>query len=69
MSDATSNSGPDAEVEVSLRELERVQAERDALAEEVERLKVPRRHRFRRGVVAVLVALSCLLVVLSTTVV
>ena len=46
-----------------------IRAERDALAHEVEELKAPRRRRFRRGIVGVLVALSCLLVVLSTTVV
>ena len=50
-------------------EVERLQAERDALASEVERLKAPRKRRVRRGVVGLLVALSCILVVLSTTVV
>lgn len=50
-------------------EVERLQAERDALAQEVERLKAPRRRRFRRQVVGVLVALSCIVVVLSTVVV
>ena len=46
-----------------------MRAERDALAHEVEQLKAPRKRRLRRGIVGVLVALSCLLVVLSTTVV
>ncbi|MGA3149256.1 MAG: hypothetical protein ABSF33_17545, partial [Acidimicrobiales bacterium] len=50
-------------------EVRRLQAERDALAQEVEKLKTPRKRRFRRAVVGVLVALSCLLVLLSTTVV
>ncbi len=50
-------------------EVERLQAERDALAREVEKLKAPRKMRFRRGVVGALVAICCILVVLSTTVV
>jgi hypothetical protein len=50
-------------------EIERLQAERDALVQEVERLKAPRKERFRRGVVGLLVALSCILVGLSTIVV
>jgi hypothetical protein len=50
-------------------EVERLQAERDALAQEVERLKAPRRRRVQGGVVGVLVAMSCILVVMSTTVV
>ena len=45
------------------------QAERDALQGERERIKKPRRHRIRRSIVGVLVAFSCLLVLLSTTVV
>ena len=47
----------------------RIQAERDAPRSEQERIKKPRRRRIRRSVVALLVALSCLLVLLSTTVV
>jgi hypothetical protein len=43
------------------------QAERDALHSGHERIKKPRRRRIRRSVVGVLVALSCLLVLLSTT--
>ena len=45
------------------------QAERDAPQSEQERIKKPRRRRIRRSVVGLLVALSCLLVLLSTTVV
>ena len=46
-----------------------IQAERDAPRSRHERIGKPRRRRIRRSVVAVLVALSCLLVLLSTTVV
>ena len=46
-----------------------IQAERDAPRSGHERIGKPRRRRIRRSVVAVLVALSCLLVLLSTTVV
>ncbi len=45
------------------------QAERDAPHSEQEQISKPRRRRIRRSVVALLVALSCLLVLLSTTVV
>jgi hypothetical protein len=45
------------------------QARRHAAASEQERTGKPRRRRIRRGIVALLVALSCLLVLLSTTVV
>src|ERR1700726_4413897 len=45
------------------------QAGRHAVQSGHERIKKPRRRRIRRSVVAVLVALSCLLVLLSTTVV
>jgi hypothetical protein len=45
------------------------QAERDASQSGQERTKKPRRRRIRRSVVGLLVALSCLLVLLSTTVV
>jgi hypothetical protein len=44
-----------------------IQAERDAPRSGHERIKKPRRRRIRRSVVGVLVALSCLLVLLSTT--
>ena len=50
-------------------DLPRIRAERDAPQSEQERIKKPRRHRIRRSIVGVLVALSCLLVLLSTTVV
>ena len=46
-----------------------IQAERDAPRSGHERIGKPRRRRVRRSVVAVLVALSCLLVLLSATVV
>jgi hypothetical protein len=49
-------------------DLARIQAEHDAPRGQ-ERIKKPRRRRIRRSVVALLVALSCLLVLLSTTVV
>ena len=48
--------------------LDGIQAERDAPDSGRERISKPRRRRVRRSVVAVLVALSCLLVLLSTTV-
>ena len=50
-------------------DLARIQAERDAVQGEQEPIKSPRRHRIRRSIVGVLVALSCLLVLLSATVV
>ncbi len=68
MSDAHRGSEP-RPTEDAPSEVMRLQAERDALAQEVERLIAPRKRRFRRAVVGVLVALSCILVVLSTTVV
>src|SRR6266446_3768863 len=46
-----------------------IQAERDAPPSGHERIGKPRRRRIRRSVVGLLVALSCLLVLLSTTVV
>jgi hypothetical protein len=46
-----------------------LQAERDTVHSGQERIKKPRRRRIRRSVVGVLVALSCLLVLLSATVV
>jgi hypothetical protein len=48
-------------------DLARIQAERDAPQREHERTSKPRRRRIRRIVVGLLVALSCLLVLLSTT--
>jgi hypothetical protein len=70
MSDTHRSSEPEPTKDATAAaEVERLQAERDALAQELERLKAPRKRRFRRAVVGVLVALSCILVVLSTTVV
>ena len=69
MSDALQGAEPEPAEDTVAAEVERLQAERDALAHEVERLKAPRKRRFQRGVVGLLVALSCILVVLSTTVV
>jgi hypothetical protein len=60
----TSGSGGDP-----AEEIVRLQAERDALEAELEKVMAPRKRRVRRGIVGLLVALSCLLVVLSTTVV
>ncbi|HUD16781.1 MAG TPA: hypothetical protein VMQ59_05930 [Acidimicrobiales bacterium] len=60
----TSGSGGDAAEEIA-----RLQAERDALEAELEKVKAPPKRRARRGIVGLLVALSCLLIVLSTTVV
>jgi hypothetical protein len=50
-------------------DLTRSQAERDAPPSEQERINKPRRRRIRRSIVGLLVALACLLVLLSTTVV
>jgi hypothetical protein len=47
----------------------RIQAERDAPRSGHERISKPRRRRIRRSAVALLVALSCVLVLLSATVV
>ncbi len=70
MSDVHHGSDPESAAHAAeAEEIRRLEAERDALAEEVEKLKVPRRQRFRRAVVGLLVALSCLLVLLSTTIV
>jgi len=49
-------------------DLARSQAERDAPPSGQERNNKPRRRRIRRSIVGLLVALSCLLVLLSTTV-
>ena len=48
-------------------DLARIQAERDAPRSGQERISKPRRRRIRRSVVGLLVALSCLLVLLSAT--
>ena len=69
MTDTDDGSKTGSTEDVSAVDVERLRAERDALAHEVEQLKAPRRRRVRRGIVGVLVGLSCLLVVLSTTVV
>ena len=69
MSDFHNDTEPEPAVDPAAAEVERLQAERDALAHEVERLKAPRKRRFRRGVVGLLVALTCILVVMSTMVV
>ncbi len=69
MSDTDPGAGPAPIDDPTAAEVERLRAERDALAHEVEELTAPRKRRLRRGIVGVLVALSCLLVVLSTTVV
>src|SRR5438132_12805976 len=61
-SDAVQPPEEDAPAEA---DIDHSQAERDA----PQQIKKPRRRRIRRSVVAVLVALSCLLVLLSTTVV
>src|SRR3954447_365296 len=60
---AAQPSGEDARAEADLA---RIQAEHDAPRGQ-ERIKKPRRRRIGRSVVALLVALSCLLVLLSTT--
>jgi hypothetical protein len=50
-------------------ELARIQAELNALQNELDTIRGQRKRRVRRGFVGLLVALSCLLIVLSTTVV
>lgn len=69
MSDVHHGTEPEPAGDLEAAEVERLQTERDALAKEVERLRAPRKRRFHRGIVGVLVALSCILVVMSTTVV
>jgi hypothetical protein len=54
---------------VSEADVRQLAAERDALQAELERIRGPRRRRIRRVVVAILVALTSLLIVLSTVVV
>jgi hypothetical protein len=63
-SDAHSEEGGDAEAELA-----QVQAERDALEAELARMTSGRRRRIRQAPVGLLVALSCLLVVISAHVV
>src|SRR6185437_13188580 len=60
---------PAGETAPAEADLAGIQADRDAPRSGQERISKPRRRRIRRSVVAVLVALSCLLVLLSTTVV
>ena len=67
MSDTDPGAGPAPTEAADEAEIERLRAERDAVAHEVEELKTPRKRRVRRGIVGVLVALSCLLVLVSTT--
>jgi hypothetical protein len=67
--ESASASASDGDGTVSDEELERLRAERDALQHELEAVKAPRKRRLRRGFVGFLVVLSCLLVVLSVTVV
>jgi len=71
MSDSAATPGsPTSEASNSeAQDLESVQAERDALREELERIRRPRRQRFRRVIVGAMAFACCLLVVLSTTVV
>ena len=69
MSDVHHGKEPEPAVDPAAAEVERLQAERDALAHEVERLRAPRKRRVRQGVVGLLVALSCILIVVSTVVV
>ena len=66
MSDTHSDPEPTDDASAAA-EIERLQAERDELAREVEELQAPRKQRFRRVVVGILVALVCFLVVISTT--
>jgi hypothetical protein len=58
---------PAGETAPAEADLAGIQADRDAPRSGQERISKPRRRRIRRSVVAVLVALSCLLVLLSTT--
>ena len=58
---------PPGENEPAEADLARIQAERGAPPSGHERITKPRRRRIRRSVVGLLVALSCLLVLLSTT--
>ena len=68
MSDVPGSQEP-TEDPPSAAELARIQSEVDALQSELDRIKTPKRRRLRRLAVGVLVVLSCLLVMLSTTVV
>jgi hypothetical protein len=71
MSDQGAGSEPVEKAASADAELHRLEAERDALAQEVDELRhrPPRRRRLRRIAVVVLVGLTSLLIVLSTTVV
>ena len=66
---ASSRSASEEGASVRPDEVRRLRAERDRLQHELERATKPRKRRLRRGIVGILVALSCLLVVLSVTVV
>ena len=63
----TMTPGENQENASAATDLARNQAERDAPQRGQERIEKPRRRRIRRSVVGVLVALSCLLVLLSAT--
>ena len=63
----TMTPGENQENASAATDLTRNQAERDAPQRGQERIEKPRRRRIRRSVVGVLVALSCLLVLLSAT--
>ncbi len=67
--DGASASASDGNGSVTAEELQRLRTERDALRHQLEVVKAPRKRRLRRGLVGVLVVVSCLLVVLSVTVV
>ncbi len=71
MNDEQPAPGPDGgeRSDSEAAELERLRAERDELRHELEAATRPRRRRFRRTVVAILVGLTSILVILSTTVV
>jgi hypothetical protein len=60
---------PSGEPDPAEADLAGIQADRDAPPSGHERIGKPRRRRIRRSAVGLLVALSCLLVLLSTTVV
>ena len=58
---------PSGEPDPAEADLAGIQADRDAPPSGHERINKPRRRRIRRSIVGLLVALSCLLVLLSTT--
>jgi hypothetical protein len=70
VTEATSDSqGPSDQPALSEEEYARIEAERDALKEELTRIKRPKRRRVRRIFVGLLVVISSVLILLSTTVV